>query len=241
MRRTLYLGCPKKSYAGDPASLLEQVRAEPTWDCSSWELHVTYYASDKSVDARDFSSRVMKHSGPVLLLEQIQKNSRREIYRRVASRVPYLVDNVIDLNQLVQAISHAIMAYENGEPPIPLDQAVALMLMQKLDHNQMWAGNAKGYMWTDDLRKGRGVDEQYAPRLPFILSILLKGDMLVFKVSKGKRKYALNPMRRPEIYEIIRTQHFPGDVGQALCANIESVSVRALDRCVVPERPDRRF
>ena len=157
MRKVLYLGCPISRYDGDPASLVDQWRAQPTWNAAAWQMHVTTYAGDSSLDAESFASRVLQSNGPVLLLKPVQHNALTAIQKRISLRVPIFVEEVGDLTQLSQAIGRALTSFENGEPTVPRDVAVALMLMHKLDANHMWAGNAKGYMWSDDLPKGRRI------------------------------------------------------------------------------------
>ena len=235
MGSVLYLGCPRNSYEGDPASLVEQWRSQPTWDPTAWELNVTTYSGDTSVDAVGFAARVLQNAGPVLLLTPIQSNSRIQIQARVGTRVPVLVEEVADLNQLTQAIRLALGAFEAGEPTVHRDLGVAIMLMHKLDANHMWAGNAKGYMWADSLPNGRGFDEGHAGRLGVVISILLRAELLTRKTSKGKNKYALNPENRAAIHEIMRSRRFPDETQNALGANREMLSVRALDHCIAPE------
>ncbi|MDN5780612.1 MAG: hypothetical protein L0H23_01090 [Luteimonas sp.] len=215
--------------------MLEFLCAAPTWDIASWEVHVTHYASDTSVNVGDFSSRVLSAPGPVLLLQPIQRNSRIEIHTRVGGSLPVLVEEAYELAHLSQFINGAITAFNDGVPQVPLDRAAALMLMHKLDKNHMWAGNAKGYMWAADLSKGRGYDEQYADRLPLVLSILSREGLLVSKPSQGKKKWALNRARRADIYEIMRTQRFPDNAQRSLGANATLISARALDHCILPE------
>lgn len=188
------------------------------------------------MDARDFTSRVMQSRGPVLLLEPIQSNSRLEILRRLGGKVPIRVTAIQTVVDLESSIAQAIADFEAGEPRISLDIAVALLLMHKLDRNHMWAGNAKGYMWSDDIPNGRGLDQQYSSRLSVVFNALLQGDFLTFKTSKGKRKYALNPSRRPEIHEILRQRKFPSATESSLLRNKETESVRVLD--ALPEAED---
>lgn len=235
MRKVLYMGCPIGRYDGDPASLLGQWRARPTWNEAAWEMHLTTYAGDSSLDAESFASRVSQTNGPILLLRPVQNNALTEIQKRISLRVPIFVEEVADLNQLSQAIGRALTSFENGEPTVPRDLAVALMLMYKLDANHMWAGNAKGYMWADDLPKGRGFDENQASRLPLVVSILLKADILTRKTSKSASKYALNPEHRKEIYAMMRNRRFPDGVHDSLTSNREWISARAIDHCFVLE------
>lgn len=218
MPRLLYIGCPKSSYEGDPYSLVSQWMRNQPPELAEWQLHVTSYAGDTSVDAADFASRVLQSNGPVLLLGPIQSNSRVQIQNRLLGRVPVLVEAISDLAQLTDAIRNATDAYLAGEPMVPRDLAVALMLMHKLNSSHMWAGNAKSYMWADDLPNGRGFDEHHACRLGLVISILLRGGILTRKTSQGKSKYALDPQKRSDIYETMRTRRFAAPIQNALSA-----------------------
>lgn len=239
MATILYVGCPKPSYEGDPADLLTQLFAAPTWDVANFTLKIRHYKADGALDAVDFASSVIQSLGPVLLLQPIQSNSHAAIHLRLSDKVPVHRRTTSDITELSQAIGEAIDAFSNGEPTIALDLAVAVMLMHKLDSNLKWAGNDKSYMWGDDLRKGRGFDEEYSPRLPSVLRILQAGEVLVYKLSKNKRKYALNPAMRPQIHEMMRKRKFPDAVQRGLLSNDERVSARIIDHCIAQGIPER--
>lgn len=239
MSTILYVGCPKPSYPGDPADLIDQLKAAPTGDAATWTLAVRHYKADGSIDAVSFASTTMQSPGPVLLLQPIQRNAYDAIYVRLGDRVPVLRRGVTNLNELSEAIAEAIADYARGEPMIPRDLAVALMLVHKLDSNHMWSGNAKSYMWTDDLSKGRGFDEAHACRLPDVLRILTGSEILVFKPSRARRKYALNPELRAEIHDMMRTRRFPDAVHSRLIVNDDRVSVRDIDHCIAEDAPNR--
>ncbi|PPT93848.1 hypothetical protein XaraCFBP7407_16765 [Xanthomonas arboricola pv. arracaciae] len=106
-------------------------------------MKIFNYKADGSIDAVDFSSRVLQSKGPVLLLQPIQANAYNAIHLRLGNKVPVLRVYPTDRTELSQAINDAIDAHVSGEPMIPRDIAVALMLIHKLDANHMWAGNAK--------------------------------------------------------------------------------------------------
>lgn len=235
----LYLGYPAPNYNGDPASLVTVLVNTPASLKGSWLLRVRKYAADCSLNAQDFCSTVLQEPGPVLLLEPIQSISRQEVVRRLGGRVPVAAVLVTCIGELEAAVTQAIKDFEAGEPRIALDVAVALLLMQKLNRNNMWAGNAKGYMWAADIPKGRGLDQKYAPRLSVVMNALLQGGMLTFKVSQGRRKYALNPEMRANIHEILRTRKFPELTETSLLRNKDMESVLVLDAHPVDEPPSR--
>ena len=63
-------------------------------------------------------------------------------------------------------------------------------------------------MWYNDLAKGRGVDERYAEIAHVVANDLLQQQLLIFKTSQGKKKYALNPARTPEVHAVANVGTF---------------------------------
>lgn len=235
----LYLGHPAASYDGDPAELVDLWVHDPSSSTEPWTLRKSAYCKESSLNAQDFSSRVLQQLGPVVLLEPIQARSRQEIMLRLGGRVPVIVAAAYSSEELSATINIAISDFEAGLPNEALDVVVALLLMQKLERELMWAGNAKGYMWNDLLAKGRGLDEKYACRLPVVISVLLnQGGFLVFKTSKGKRKYALNSAKRIEIYSILKSRIFPPLLQASLVKHAQTERVRVLDENRVGETND---
>ncbi|MEE4675873.1 hypothetical protein V2K57_15810 [Pseudomonas alliivorans] len=93
---------------------------------------------------------------------------------------------------------------------------MALLILEKLVLNNIWGGKEKGYMWSTDIPKGRGVDEKYAHRTPHVLNLLLQHDLLIKKASQGKSKYALNSHLRTDINAILRDRKLPEDLNRLL-------------------------
>lgn len=236
---TLYLGHPASSYVGDPASLVTGWANTPGAIRDSLSLRRREYSADYSLNAQDFCSMVLQDIGPVLLLQPIQARSAQEIMRRLGGRVPIGEVSITSMAELDTAIAQATSDFEAGEPRVALDIAVALLLMHKLDRNHMWAGNAKGYMWAADIPKGRGLDQKYAPRLPVVINALIQGELLTYKTSQGKRKYALDPTMRANIHDILRTRKFPEATETSLLRHRETESIRVLDAYPADEPPSR--
>lgn len=187
------------------------------------------YALDRSLVVRDFHSRVLQDPGPVLLLRPVQENTIVEVRRRIGVRVPVDVCDVTCVEELEAALDRLCGQFDAGEPAQALDLVVALLLMRKLDQEHMWTGNAKGYMWASDIPKGRGLKEEFAPRVPHVLNVLLQRGYLASKTSKGKTKYALNPDRRKDIYDVLRNRGFPEEVQRIWLRLTGLASVRELD------------
>ncbi len=224
----IYIGYPAEQYDNSPAVLVEVCRTHPEW-YGGWLLRPRKYEPDSSLNARDFCSMVLQSPGPVVLLERVQARTIEDVRRRLGNRLPIVVGSITTLEELQAVINAAIQHYERGEPLLALDVVVALLMIRKFDQEHMWTGNSKGYMWAGDIPKGRGLDLKYESRVSNVLNILYMRGLVVFKISNSKKKYALNPLRREEIYEILRSRKFPSDIEGPLFRNPGQESVRALD------------
>lgn len=225
--RNVYVGHPAHSYAGDVASLVDMLVAGPM-PAAGWTVQTRAYVN-AGFDVRDFRSWVLQSPGPVVLLRPVQQRAADDLRDDLKARVPVYVVTHHELASLHAQVATAIADFSRGEPQLPREQVVAFLLMRKLDKEHMWGGNAKGYMWGDDIRKGRGVDEKFAPNVPTVLNALLQNELLTFKTSKSSRKYALNQDRREEIYSILRDRRLPAVVEKSLKGGSELESIRALD------------
>lgn len=225
----IYLGHPALTYEGDPATLVTRWVQLPSAQRRGWDGRPRPYARDASINARDFCSTVLQDPGPVVLLRPIQNGSLEEIRRILGARVPVLVEDAASDADFEAIIDKAIEAFEAGEPLLALDVVVALLIMEKLDQERMWGGYAKSYMWHDDIPKGRGLAEKYAPRVPQVLNVLYQHGILINKTSQGAKKYALNPDRRQEIHECLRQRKLPKEVEGPLLRHQALETVRALD------------
>src|SRR3990167_2580587 len=224
----LYLGHPVREYEGDVvADVVEEFVASFTR--MGWEIRPSCYVRQKSLDARDFTSMVLQQPGPVLLLGPVQQRVVELVRQRIGTRTTVDLATIFDRDALTEAVDQAIAAFDAGEPRLSMDVVVALLMIRKLAREQMWSGNAKGYMWADDIPKGRGLDEKYAARVPNVVNVLLNHGYLVRKTSQHTSKYALNPERRAEIHGILRDRRLPRNVEAPLARGALQESVRALD------------
>ncbi|MGE8547641.1 MAG: hypothetical protein ACN6OC_09420 [Alcaligenes sp.] len=224
----IYITHPADQYENSPAVLANLCQDHPKWS-GEWQFRLRPYEKNASLVAKDFCSIVLQSPGPIVMLQPVQAKTLEEVRRRIGSRLPIVVDHVATAEALEVAIDTAIQHFLNGEPLLALDVAVALLLMRKLDQERMWTGNAKGYMWASDIPKGRGLDVKYESRIPNVLNILLMNELVVYKISKSKKKYALNPQRREDIYEILKSRKLPRDVEGPLLRHPDRESVRVLD------------
>lgn len=226
--KRLYIGHPTRAYDGDLGSMVEACARTPE-EHDGWELRSCPYDFNASLNVRDFASMVLQAPGPILLLRPIQNKTIELIRLRLSGRVPIEAVDVSELAALRGAITAIGHRFEGGEPFLAQDVVVALLLMRKLDREHMWGGNAKGYLWTDDIPKGRGLDEKYAGRVPHVLNVLLQQGLLIKKRSQTSTKYALNAEKKVEIYGSLRDRRLPEDADRILMRHGVEETVRALD------------
>ncbi|WP_339496103.1 MULTISPECIES: hypothetical protein [Pseudomonas] len=234
---SLYLAFPATCFIGNEKAemAVERLRAQ----FPAVTIKYVVYDANCSLSILDFCSMVGQKPGPVLLLKPIKTSVLEGVRLRLAVKLPVACEMVACQESLCAAISMVLRQFENGEPMVPLDIAVAILILAKLEEGHMWGGNAKGYMWAADIPKGRGVDEKYKDRVPHVINILLQHEMLIKKTSQGKSKYALNPSIKLDIYETLRLRSFPEAIGRYLFRHEQLESIRVLDN--VPEYPEGRM
>lgn len=225
----LYLGHPPHKFDNDLGAMAESLSQEAS-AAGIWNICACPYEGfNSSLNVQRFGSRVFQNPGPILLMRPVQTKTVELIRERFAGTLPIDVLNIETVEDLRQAVINIQQKFDSGEPLLPLDLVVALLLMRKLDKELMWAGNAKGYMWAEFIPKGRGLDEKYAGRIPHVLNILLQQDILVSKKSGSSKKYALNPNMRTVIYDSLRNRTLPGDAHVYLTRGDTEESVRSLN------------
>lgn len=224
----IYITHPAGQYENSPAALVNLCRDDPRWS-GDWQFRLFPYGANASLVAKDFCSTVLQSLGPIVMIQPVQAKTLEEVRRRIGNRLPIKIVSVGTVEELGTAIYTVIRSFLSGEPSLPLDIAVALLLIKKLDQEHMWGGNAKGYMWVSDIPNGRGLDVKYKSRIPNVLSILLNNNFLICKISNSKKKYALNPQCRKDIYDILKSRKFPGGAERPLLRQPESESMRVLD------------
>jgi hypothetical protein len=214
-----------RSWVDSAAAIVDVL---PEW--VGWTVRRIEYDGNASLRINDVFAAVVDQTGPVILLDPVQAKIVTVLRERLSSRTTLLTAAVQSTDDVIAILDRAREIHESGEPQLCRHFVVALLLLRKLDQERMWAGNSKGYMWVDDIRKGRGLDEQFADAIPPLLSFLLQHELLVRKVSGRSNKYALNPDRREEIYETLRGRMFSNQqLVKLLQRDRQVVSVRALD------------
>ncbi len=141
-------------------------------------------------------------------MEKVQGKALGLLRDRLRTRAVILIDAVSDAGGVCDKIVEARQRFERREPFLPRKFVVAILIVRKLRKGNYWAGKEKGYLWHDELAKGRGVDERYVEIVHTVANDLLQNDILIFKTSQGSKKYALNPARKPEVHAIADNRDF---------------------------------
>ena len=198
-------------------------------DWRDWEIVAWEYNMSCSVRINDVSSVIISAPGPCILLQDVQQRVVNGLREKLYGRAVVMVGAANDSTDVLQLITQARDLHLQGDPMLPRKLVVALLLVAKLERHQMWGGRNKGYMWASDIPKGRGIDEKYADQIPAVIHDLLCADVLIFKLSKGKRKYALNPYQRAVIHQTLRSFRFPDEPQEIFERDYQLESARALD------------
>lgn len=225
----LYLGHPPHHYDDDLGDMAETFAREVS-EGDGWAIRTCPYEGyNQSLNVQRFSALVLQSPGPILLLRPVQIRTIELIRDRLGGRLPIDVREIETVEALRDAVVAVEQRFDAGEPFISLDLVVALLLIRKLDKERMWGGNAKGYMWAEDIPNGRGLDEKYSGRVPHVMNILFQQELLIFKKSGSSKKYALNPDMRGAIYDALRSRILPGKAQGYLTRGDTEEPTRALD------------
>ena len=209
------------------AEVRRSISDDLTW--SGWSIHTWEYDVSCSVSINDVAATIRSEIGPCVLLRNVQRRVVVELRERLIGRTSVWVENPRNATDILNVLQEARDYHLRGEPMLPRKLVIALLLATKLERHNMWGGRNKGYMWASDLPKGRGLSEEFADQLPEVIGDLFSHNLIIQKPSRGKNKYALNPNRRQEIYEIIRTRKFPENLHTILSRNARLASARHLD------------
>jgi hypothetical protein len=232
MATTLYIGLPTERLAPGVADCVRAFVASPDFAkiCVGWKVRLVEYSNTASFDINGLCAATFSAPGPVLLLQPVKNADLVNFRERLNGRQIIVSTAAYDTDAVRAAVEEVKHAHDNGEPHLPTDLVVALLIMRKLDRERMWAGhNKKGCMWGEDIPKGRGVDEKFKPSVERILNMLLQAQVLVSKRSRGLNKYALNPDLRPQIMRVLENRRFYGPLHDAFNACRETISCRELD------------
>ncbi len=177
---------------------------------------------------------VERQRGPVLVFDCANSRTmaicRQKLLRRstVVSRFPQ------DETDLWATLCHAREQHLRGEPQLPRKLVAAVLIVRKLMAGDYWGGeNHKNFLYSDELAKGRGVDETFRDIAPEVASILSQYSLLQTKYGggrSGRQKYALNPEYRGILHSIANNATFPEPLERLFFKDRVLVSALVLDR-----------
>lgn len=227
----IYLGYPNERYFPSMPGWVDEARQAMSMDSewAGWTLIAWEYDMSCSMSINDATAVIKSAVGPCVLLRNVQNRVLIELRERLQHQTMVLTGKVDGPETILTLLENARDLHIAGEPMLPRKLIIALLLFGKLERHQMWAGKNKGYMWASDLGKGRGIDKEFADQLPAVINDLYLHEILIRKKSGGKNKYALNPARRREIYEMCGTLKFPEKLHEILYRDTRVASARHLD------------
>ncbi len=168
-----------------------------------WSIRVDSYNDQNGFDPQPLAENVRRRPSPVVLLEPVQRHPCARLEKNLEDHSIVLVERADNSIDLLQVLENVRMRHESGEPLIPRRFALAILLLRKLEKRKYWGGRDKGYMYYDDLVKGRGVDVSFKDELPAVVGILVARNILEKKPSRHRQKFALKQTSKKEVYDII--------------------------------------
>jgi hypothetical protein len=155
----IYLLHPLEMYLPGAAAWAVEVEVEALFrdnqSWNDWDLIVTPYDEQNSFAVQPLFVRVLNKPGPVVLMESVQRKALENLRGRLRTRAVVMVPLVADAADLWTVLEEARGRFESGEPFLPREFVVAILIVRKLRKGNYWAGKEKGYLWQDDLAKGR--------------------------------------------------------------------------------------
>ncbi|MEX2287963.1 MAG: hypothetical protein WD648_12790 [Planctomycetaceae bacterium] len=209
----LHLYLPARSIAAYLLEWLADVEnalhGDANWDgCQFFREH---YNLQAGFDVPTAVGNVRRNPGPVIFVQKVQTrpfNRFRDIVRRDVSVYRIFPSSAEDI---LAACEQARLAYEDGEPRIPLRELIAYLIIAKLARMDMWGGSAlnKNFLWAHDLPHGGFpkdvVDNRSVMEVADHLCNTSVG-VLNRKPSENEMKYALGP--KSIIDPILELRHF---------------------------------
>jgi hypothetical protein len=210
----VYLRYPQERILPGVADWILQARSmlvtEMAW--TGWDIESEAYNANGAFSVQSLADKVKNIPGPVFLIEPVQKTAKELLRERLRVKAPVLIERVGNADELWHHFNQARERYLAFCPVLPRRFVAAVLIVRKLIRGHYWGGKEKGYLYADDLAKGRGVDEGFADIAADVANDLLIKNILIRKPSKGRAKYALNPNRKDIIHLIgacTTTQEFP--------------------------------
>lgn len=211
------------------SELQELLYDEAAWD--GCVFHQIEYDNQAAFDVPTAFDIITRNPGPAVLLQKVQARVRERLEEMLRRNVKVYVVNAGCTEDVWTICETARQEYEDGEPTVPLREAIAFLIMRKLKGQGKWGGtNNKNFLWSKDLPKGGFPKDIIEPRdVINVAEALVRADVLQVKTSQGQRKYALGNKRI--VQPIFDARSFASQ--PTLCRFFERipkrVSIRTLD------------
>lgn len=230
MKKCLHIGIPRESTFPVLRGWINESWIEIALNSlSDWDLRVFEYNPKQGFNVNDIASSVLDRKGPILIIQPVRSKDFELLRARLLHRFPIKIIQVQQQQDVGSGIGALVDLFEAGEPTLPRKYVVGLLILNKLVNLHMWGGKNKGYLWSHDIAKGRGVDDQFSDIAGEVVSLLTQNQILISKVSNSKRKYAANPDIKPEVYHILREKRFVGRIHDVLWRDPQIITTRLLD------------
>jgi hypothetical protein len=203
--------------------------------CAHWEtckIQETVFDNEGGFNSQSVADKILQSLGPVVIIPNSKTGCRADLAKRIGNRTVIASEPIADPASLWQLIEKARVAYLAGDPQLPRNLVLAILLINKLEKELMWGGNSKGFKWLDDLISGRGIPPAYSGLMPNIINQLLGAQILrPPKTSQGYKKHALNPALRTEIYVVLKNRSFAAfpNLERIFMRDVNTMSCRDLD------------
>lgn len=192
----LHIFCPREErlpgigqWRADLAALF---KGDVTWN--NCVVRVVEYDAQAAFDVPTESDFIRRNPGPIILLQKVQKRYRERLDAFVGRTVSVHVTEVTCVEDLWQICDIARLQYEGGEPKVPLREALAYLIVRKLERLGKWGGTSlnKNFLRSPDLPKGGFPKDILVPsEILDIAEQLVRFNVLTAKTGDNERKYAL--------------------------------------------------
>lgn len=198
-----------------------------------WDVQHHYADHRHDFNAQRLHSLVGAKPGPVLIIGKLKWQAVQALREQLLMRYEIVECEAPTCAQDVfECASAAVAAHAEGDPKVPRRMAATLLVLRKLKRGGYWGGESvnKNYLWPDEIAKGRGVPEEYAPDARDAANTLINLGWMRRVKKQGSWKWCLNLDRREDIHTLLDTR---ATTDQTLSAYMHNdrrmVSARELD------------
>lgn len=212
------------------AETQDLLHGDSRWDGCAFRR--VEYDLQASFDVPTQSDIIRRNSGPVILIQNVQSSVRNRLESILAREVSIYSVHAVCTEDIWQACETARQAYEDGEPRIPLHEAIAFLILKKLERMDKWGGKSanKAFLWSDNLPKGGFPKDLVEARdVLNVADVLHTRGILDKKMSQGQIKYAL--ARKEVVQPILDSKSFASrpDMREYFERDLRRVPVRVLN------------